>query len=420
MIRACEESWIMTHLAYLKRHEAPEIFNQWVASSAISATIRRKVFLDVGFRTIYPNLFVILVAPTGKRKSAAIDQGEELLKLAQCAPIFANKATPEGLLADLQDSMKWSKGEGKKSLLQGAETFIIADEFTTFVGNKALESGLLPILTNIYDCKNDWKYKTRTQTYIKLYNIWIGMLAATTPEMMHQSIPREIVGGGFSSRCNFVCQMSYERKKPVWKLTKEEQKLRFNLVYDLKTIAKIKGQMQMTKGVRDFYESWYMKDKTEESLDPMFGGYVERKPHQAIRLAMIFSIAESDNLVIEMHHLEAAIAALDEIEYYMPIAFQFLGSPDAGTASYVLSAIKKAGGPIMHSDLLRRVYRSVGSADRLRQIVEDLIAMGKITVETRGGFWYEFVETNKEKVEEKEEQQKRRKRSKRGRDMRRG
>ncbi len=423
MIRACLESWVMSYLRFLTRHEAPEIFNQWVALAVVSATLRRRIFLDVGFKIIYPNLFVILVAPTGKRKSAAIEEGEKLIRLAQCAPLFANKATPEGLLSSLQSSMKWSEkeegGEGKTKgkLLQGAETFIIVDEFTTFVGNKALESGLLPILTNIYDCKDHWKYVTRTQSLIYLRDIWIGMLAGTTPEMMHQSIPREIMGGGFSSRCNFVCQMSYERKQPVWSLSKEEQKLRFNLVYDLKTMTRLGGQVRMTDEVRALYEAWYLGDRTEEALDPMFGGYVERKPHQAIRLAMLFSAAESDSLIIEKHHFDAGIAALDEIEYYMPIAFQYLSSPDAGVTASVITALRKAGRPMLHSDLLRSVYHNVGSAERLRHIISDLDAMGKIKITNRGGLWYEYIETDKEKRAEIEAKQKGRKRGKRGKGM---
>jgi len=54
--------------SYIKLHENTEpaaIFDRWVGYSMIAAALRRKVRLQLGRLTYYPNLYIVLVANPG-------------------------------------------------------------------------------------------------------------------------------------------------------------------------------------------------------------------------------------------------------------------------------------------------------------------------------------------------------------------
>ncbi|KKL03469.1 hypothetical protein LCGC14_2625850, partial [marine sediment metagenome] len=107
-MRACKDSWLATYLEYTKNQESPTSFHQWVAMAVISTAIGRHIWLDRGYYTIYPNLFVILVAGSARcKKSSSINIGIQLLrKLKEPPMIFAQKITNEALIQALEDSTK--------------------------------------------------------------------------------------------------------------------------------------------------------------------------------------------------------------------------------------------------------------------------------------------------------------------------
>jgi len=114
-----------------EKTEIPVFFMLWCGISGVAATLGRKVWLDMGHYAVYPNLYVVLVAGSGRcRKSTAISQILNLMQEVVPKPnILAAKTTPEGLI----DALSGRDCEDESRLLRQTSTgWVCADELGTF------------------------------------------------------------------------------------------------------------------------------------------------------------------------------------------------------------------------------------------------------------------------------------------------
>src|SRR4030067_2652721 len=105
--------WLGDYLQYTERHEAPDIFHFWVGITIMHAAIRRNIFFEHGYYRIFPNSYVILVAPPGVcKKSTATNIGVELLQELPDVTIIREKITPEALIETLATTMRVQSKSG--------------------------------------------------------------------------------------------------------------------------------------------------------------------------------------------------------------------------------------------------------------------------------------------------------------------
>ena len=65
--------WIDAYLKFTEKSEPPKMFHLWCAISVIASVLERKCRLEWGTITFYPNMYIVLVAPSGKaRKGTAM------------------------------------------------------------------------------------------------------------------------------------------------------------------------------------------------------------------------------------------------------------------------------------------------------------------------------------------------------------
>ena len=73
--------FLSAYLAYTNNTEPPTSYHTWTALSMIAAALQRRVYIKWGYETIYPNMYIVLVGPSGKcRKGTAMNVGKDLLK----------------------------------------------------------------------------------------------------------------------------------------------------------------------------------------------------------------------------------------------------------------------------------------------------------------------------------------------------
>ena len=65
MSRLCSD-WIKTLGQYVEHTESPRQFWIWAGISTIASALQRKVWLPFGMETIYPCLYIMLVAHPGE------------------------------------------------------------------------------------------------------------------------------------------------------------------------------------------------------------------------------------------------------------------------------------------------------------------------------------------------------------------
>lgn len=67
-------------------------------------------------------------------------------------------------------------------------------------------------------------------------------------------------------------------------------------------------------------------ERTNPSLPMMFQGYLSRRQIQFLKLSMIMSVSESDDMIIDVKHMERGLKLLIETEVKMPRTFSGFGT----------------------------------------------------------------------------------------------
>lgn len=377
-----KEGWIGRYLEYTWSHEAPLLFHFWNAVSTIGACLCRHVKFEKGYYRVYPNHYIVLVAPTGKcKKSTSAGIAVGLLRDANVIEILNEKGTPEGILDAMnkQASVKPSAGGGISINSGSPSLFIFAPELGVFLGKQEYNEGLVQMLTSIADCRDGpFDYLTKSKGKLVLQSPSVHLLGCITPDGLAHSIPKSAFLGGTISRMLFVMQMDTPRFAPLPKTP--DATLQALLVAKLCKFGSISGVATMTPQAEAWYESWYRDLKTQNYDMMRLSGYYERKPDHLIRLAIVMAVAEEGSLELDIPIFERCSAILDYTEQFMSSAFTIVDSTDQGRQyESVLDAIQRAGGQIDHAKLLKAVYRYGVNAEMLNvKIVPTLEQAGLV------------------------------------------
>ena len=361
--RKCE-NWLHTYLEYTSEQESPTEFHLWTSMAILSATLGRHVWIDRGYYTIYPNLFIILVAGSAKcRKSVSTHMGLDLLYELRDKPmVFSQKITNEALIQALSEAKVDNSSAG----------LIYASELSVFMGVDAHHSGLIPTLTDLYDSPAVWSYRTRSRGIEELTNVSLCMLAASTADWLRTSIPVDAVGGGFTSRIVFVYQD--KPKKPILFPKRHERtaELRAALVSDLNHIRTLRGQLDFTPEAREFAEKWYAEESQKER-DSKLEGYYGRKHDTMFKISAILCLAESDDLWIQTRHVTKALSMMNENETMLGLIVASVTATETGSITEKILNLVRREGKITHSALLKHCWRfssALEMSEHLKTLLE--------------------------------------------------
>lgn len=330
-----------------------------------AAALGRKCYLDKGYYRLYPNLFTILVAGSARcRKSTAINIGVSLLEKVAGARVVSGKITPERFINEIAPE----PGAVPPSVL------VHSSELSVFLTKQQYGEPLISILTDMYDCPDTWSYKTKNSGETNLRDLFLCIIAASTPDSIASSIPQAALTEGFASRVLFVFQEDTEKRNALPELTQEERELKVELIGELAEIHKMHSAFSLDKEARDWYIEWYGQARPPE--DKRLEGMFARRHDHLLRLGMILA-ASFHRQVIEINDLQAADMALSDIEKLTPLALREIGG-DAKTSflSRAETMIRRRE-RITHSELLRNLYPL--TAEDMRKIIDTLLAADLIT-----------------------------------------
>jgi hypothetical protein len=336
-----EEGWIAEYVRWTRQTEPPTAFHFFVAATVIGSALGRSISFDKGAYKVFPNLCVMIIAPTGRcRKTSACNLGTRLLAKVG-GTVLADKTTPEAFVDALKTQVN-------------ATGLIYAPELAVFLGKQKYQEGMVPLLTALFDCPDEWVSKTIGRGDTSLTNVALSALLCSTADWLKTSIPADSFGGGFMSRFLFVIQNSTPRSFPLPPPLDPE--IRKILIAKLSKIKAKRGMFTLTPHGDAWYRNWY---DTRAALagDKRFAGYFERKPDHMLRVAMIMKIAamtDEKDLVLNDKDLMYAERILGWLEAYLPGTFDQLTSSATGEDhARILRDLRSAGGTIEHSALLR-------------------------------------------------------------------
>lgn len=325
------ENFLINFLKLAKGTEIPQIFAFWSGVAAISASLGRRVWLDMGPYTIFPNFYIVLVAPSGQfRKSSSVRLASGLLKELVPRPnLISQNLTPSALMEAMNANQTT---EGTKLAVTTATGFAIVDELSTFLNRKSYEAGLASMLIEFYDCPADYEYRTRARGIERLEQPCLGILSASTVDWIRDAIPPEAVGGGLTSRCIFVYAETPPPPVARTSYTQEQLTVREVLLSELQTLSAFSGPVTLEEEAWKFYEEEYVRFYHKAGdlwRDKYLTGYAARRHIHWLKLSIVFAAA-AGTLTVSLQHLEAALKMLEQVEKHMKMVLSLVTASDMG------------------------------------------------------------------------------------------
>lgn len=365
------DDWLDSYLEYTDNTEPPTQFHRWVGINVIASVLQRKCFLEWGSLTFYPNMYIVLVAPSGRaRKGTAMAIGLQMLEELGVR-LAAESITREALCRELAESeISVTYPENERVEFHSSLT-IFSPELTVFLGHNNFQ--LMSDLTDWYDCRTRWIYRTKNMGTDEIIGVWVNLIGATTPSLIQTALPMDAIGGGLTSRMIFVFEDNKKKIVPVPLFTPQEKVLRAKLIQDLEQIRLLQGNFKVTKAFVKEWVDWYHAQEHNPPFDdPRFMGYVERRPNHVMKLCQILNASRTSSMMIDVQDLDRATEFLHITEKKMTYAFSGVGRLEyADLISDVMEYLYKRK-QVTIAELMTR-YATEVDPKLLSSIVESLV-----------------------------------------------
>lgn len=380
--------WLTAYLQYTEQTEPPVSYHTWSGLSLLAGALQRKVHLRWGFEVIYPNMYVILVGPSGRaRKGVALGIAKDLLKNVPGLSIAPESTSGrEAIVLAMKRSIANFEDASDGKIKFHCALTAFSEELSVFLGQGDIK--LLANLTDWYDCKDDWAYETIGRGVDKLQGLCFNLLGATAPDWLQSMLPHEAVGGGFTSRVVFVVEEQKGKTVPKPQISDEQKELGEQLTRDLERIAQISGSFSFTPDGEDAYVEWYKRNDADLRKghppveDNRFAGYCERRATHIRKLMMLMSISRGDSLEITAADFERADKTLRAVEVSMGKTFGGLGKSRTSDSTELIKNYIHGVRITTRTALLAKFYRDI-DAFSLKQVEDTLTQMGVLQIEIK-------------------------------------
>jgi len=325
------DDWITSFMQFTDNTEPPKLFRFWTAVSVIASALQRKCFVQWGSSLLfYPNLYIVLVGPSGVRKGTAMNPGLDLIEDIGKIKVAAQATSLQALIRRLKETNYQDPDLNTGKMQFHSSMTIFSKEFTVFLGYHNRE--LMSALCDWYDCDRRWTYETISRKKEEIVGVWVNLFGATTPSLIQSSMPLDAIGGGLTSRIIYIYEEKMEKMVLLPMETEEERELRKLLLHDLDKITLLSGQFKYTNGFLDLWSDWRVEaEKHPPFYDDRFEGYISRRPNHVMKLSMIMSVSrgsDEQRMVLTSADLKRAISVLEEAELKMQGVFSGVGKSD--------------------------------------------------------------------------------------------
>jgi len=378
--------------------------------ACLGSVIKRKIFFQRAKNSgiiVYPNPWIILVAPQGQgHKSSAIKTGSRFLEaLEEYKPIIlASKLTPEALIKSLASQIIPEKtptepGEAQRIKIykRKAQGLLYSSEFGVLLGREKYNMGMIALLTDLYDCADEWNSETVMRGDQRLYEVCLSIAGASTPDWMQSMLPTDAFKGGFMSRLILV-GMPDDWNVRIADIPDSDEPLKAKILLKLREIAQLKGEMKWGKDAKEFFNEWYIALPRAEPGPK--AAYLERKQDHVLKLAMLLQIASGKEFELSLESIKAALNILEAIQPETLKMIEYISvEPRMRAVQRVLELLAK--GPVKESDLLSEAWRYLTRPGEFDDIVNMLCRAKKIGSSINRGeiTWFIIEEKPKEKGE---------------------
>jgi hypothetical protein len=187
-------AWLDRYSAYARAVApmTPRLFHEGAALWLLSVVVARRLVVHMSFGDVFPNLFILWMAPTTLyHKTTALDLARSLARRHFPQLLTPQDVTYEALLSDLAGlpptnleklpedrQARWQAGRA-----HAAQRGWCLDEMSGLLSSAGRDynAGLVESLLRLYDCDENYSRLTRGQGLIEISHAYLSFLGASTP-----------------------------------------------------------------------------------------------------------------------------------------------------------------------------------------------------------------------------------------------
>lgn len=405
--RKLNTNWISAYAAAMNpTTEAPESYVVWSAISAVSAVLKKKVWVKRGPYNIYPNQYIVLVGPPGVGKGTAVHPAHAFIKNYK-TPVLSNYLNDRVTAPEIISQL--SNGFATMSINNGvivpgkeATAVIFAMELSTFLG---ASDWMTSFLCQTWD-QGEFEYGTKNKGSNKITDMCISLIGACTPDFIRKINGKQnasdAINGGFTARTLFVFANEKSKDLP-WPVALEDLRVVTSnggksgaetikdLRHDLECIAQLHGEFSFSTEAYHHWNSFYSTIKHNDHDSDVIRYFKSRQNIHVLKVAMCLSAASNDTLVVDLWCLKTAIHLVQGILDTLDVTFRGVGESSLAEATAKIQTYIERKGLTTRRELIRDNHRHATVED-IDRILNTLIMMGMLTASNQGtGMTYKLV-----------------------------
>ena len=209
MPRLLKKAWHEAFFDTMEPHsDAPNNFITWSALSLIGATLKNNVYLKIGTYTLFPNQFIVLVAPPGIGKGTAMNMVKGIIDETKPNPLvntLSDRITAERIIERIADGWQTAPSIIGTQLAMGKvdhNVMLFSEELRVLLGASEWMLTFLEVAWS----QSTFDYQTKNKGSVSITSMCCSLLAASVPDFL-RNVNHEasmVITGGFSSRCLFI------------------------------------------------------------------------------------------------------------------------------------------------------------------------------------------------------------------------
>ncbi len=314
-------SVIQLLLAMAGYTEVPTEFYLWSAMSLVAACLQNRVFYrHMAYKVIQPNLYVILVGPSGDGKGHAIALASGVAGKAQIGDHGMDLRLYSGRLtaASLYDHLSCEPADGEAPYSK--PLWLLSDELSESIRIGEMAREFLKTMTALWEKHETIRYEsTRGGGERIIYDPCLNWLAGSTMTWLKEVIDFSDVDSGFFART--ITIQASRSLQPIYRPDTSQYAQLLPIVTEkLQTIWSYQGEMTITPEAQALEQQWYEVTTREPPKKPFLYPSWKRRLDIMHKFAMILQCAQAIQddswQVIPVEISATAITMYDDLQHH--------------------------------------------------------------------------------------------------------
>lgn len=355
-----KKGWLYDYLHFGRNLQACARFKFFSAICVMGAIVNNRVWLQRGapglLPKLFPNPWVMLLGPPGfGNKTQSINMAVNCMHQACPAiKLLSDKLTPESLVKSLSEPVD------EKDIIKigprDATGLIKAPELSVIFGKQQYNTGMVSLITDLYDYREEWVSETIMRGKNILRHICISVLGGSTPDWLQSMLPQDAFTGGFMSRFVLVEMPPTYLNLKAWPDHAEDSKGWDSLLDGLRRIERMQGEMVWSGTAKERYVQDY--EGLRPSGDRQKDAYRVREVEQVLKVAMGIELSQG-SMTLQGDTYEQARQILDGLMDETSSRITHLTThPRMSLVQEIQDALMKFG-KMSERELLKRFYRQL-------------------------------------------------------------